>query len=347
MKLGQATIKDIARELNLSASTISRALKDYPGISDETKRRVKEIAEKMNYRPNAIALSLRKSRSFTIGVIIPEVVHFFFSTVISGVEEIANSRGYNVILAQTNEKLEREISSIETMLSNQIDGVLVSYSKETKSFEHFTKVLDQGFPIVFFDRAPAIPDAINVMVDDYQGAFDATSHLILQGYKNIVHLAGPKTLKISIDRENGYKDALKRYGIEVNPAYIITCPKGTMEEGRELVSELLASHPEKPDAFFSCNDIGAVGAMMACRDAGMKIPEDVGVVGFSDWQFCAMLEPQLSSVSQPGFLMGARATEILLDIIEKKLDPSTMEKTLVLETKLMERDSSKKLSQKN
>ena len=342
MKLGQATIKDIARELNLSASTISRALKDYPGISDETKRRVKEVAEKMNYRPNAIALSLRKSRSFTIGVIIPEVVHFFFSTVVSGIEEIANTRGYNVILAQSNEKLAREISSIETMLSNQIDGVLVSYSKETKSFEHFTRVLDQGFPIVFFDRAPAIPNSINVMVDDFQGAFDATSHLISQGYKNIVHLAGPTTLKISIDRENGYRAALEKNGISVNPSNIISCPLGTVEEGHEIVSEMLATLPEMPDAFFSCNDIGAVGAMMACRDAGLKMPLDVGIVGFSDWQFCSMLEPKLSSVSQPGFMMGSRATEILIDIIEKKLDPQTMEQNLILETKLMERNSSKR-----
>ncbi|WP_057936677.1 LacI family DNA-binding transcriptional regulator [Algoriphagus resistens] len=342
MKLGQATIKDIARELNLSVSTISRALKDYPGINRETKRKVKEVANKLNYRPNAIALSLRKSRSFTIGVIIPEVVHFFFSTVISGIEEIANSRGYNVILSQSNEKLDREISSLETMLTNQIDGVLVSYSKETKSFDHFTRVMDQGFPIVFFDRAPAIPDAVNVMVDDYQGSFDATAHLISQGYKNIVHLAGPKTLKISIDRENGYKDALEQNGFPVNPAHIISCPLGTLEESQELVSALLASLPRRPDAFFSCNDIGAVGAMMACRDAGLRIPLEVGIVGFSDWQFCAMLEPQLSSVSQPGFMMGTRATEILLDIIEKKLDPKIMEQSLVLETKLMERGSSKR-----
>tara|TARA_R110002020_G_scaffold412276_1_gene621903 strand:- start:1062 stop:2093 length:1032 start_codon:yes stop_codon:yes gene_type:complete len=342
MKLGQATIKDIARELNLSASTISRALKDYPGISEKTKRKVKEVAEKLNYRPNAIALSLRQSRSFTIGVIIPEVVHFFFSTVISGIEEIANSRGYNVILTQSNEKLDREISSIETMLSNQIDGVLVSYSKETKTFEHFTKLLDQGFPIVFFDRAPAIPGAINVMVDDYQGSFDATSHLISQGYKKIVHLAGPKTLKISIDREKGYMHALEQNGLEVNPDFIIPCPLGTLEESKGLVSELINSRNERPDAYFSCHDIGAVGAMMACRDAGLKIPLEVGIVGFSDWQFCSMIEPQLSSVSQPGFMMGAKATEVLIDIIEKKLDPKTMEQTHVLETKLMERESSRR-----
>ncbi|MFC5623130.1 LacI family DNA-binding transcriptional regulator [Algoriphagus winogradskyi] len=342
MKLGRATIKDIAKALNLSASTISRALKDYPGISDETKRKVKEVAEEMNYRPNAIALSLRKSRSFTIGVIIPEVVHFFFSSVVSGIEEVAHSRGYNVILVQSNEKLDREISSIETMLSNQIDGVLVSFSKETKTFNHFTKVLDQGFPIVFFDRAPEIPGAINVTVDDYQGAFDATTHLISQGYKNIIHLGGPKLLKISTERERGYKDALTHNGLDFKSEYVIPCPIGTVEESQQIVAELFSNMTVRPDAFFACNDVGAVGAMMACREIGLKIPVDVGVVGFSDWQFCSMLEPKLSSVAQPGALMGAKATEILIDIIEKKIDPESMENSLILKTKLMARDSSKR-----
>ncbi|WP_339870299.1 LacI family DNA-binding transcriptional regulator [uncultured Algoriphagus sp.] len=342
MKTGQATIKDIARELNLSASTISRALKDYPGISSETKRKVKEVAEKLNYRPNAIALSLRNSRSYTIGVIIPEVVHFFFSTVVSGIEEIAHSRGYNVILTQSNEKMEREVSSIETMLSNQIDGVLVSYSKDTTTFDHFTNVLEEGFPLVFFDRVPTIPNAISVLVDDYQGAFDATTHLIGQGFQHIVHLSGPENLKLSKDRENGYRDALKKNGMKVNPSHIISCPFGSVEESRKIVSEILTSLPERPDAFFCCNDSSAVGAMMACRDAKLKIPLEVGIVGFSDWQFCTMLEPQLSSVYQPGFLMGAKATEILIDIIEKKLDPKTMEHSLVLETNLIERASSKR-----
>ncbi|WP_291782661.1 LacI family DNA-binding transcriptional regulator, partial [Cecembia sp.] len=201
MKLGQATIKDIARELNVSSSTVSRALKDYPGISDETKRKVKEMAEKLNYRPNAVALSLRKSKSFTVGVIIPEVVHFFFSTVISGIEDFAYKNGYNVILCQTNEKLEREKSSLETLLSNQIDGLLVSYSKETTDFSHFSKLMEQDFPIVFFDRRPYLENTINVTVNDFNGAYNATKHLILQGYKKILHLAGPPNLAISVKRK--------------------------------------------------------------------------------------------------------------------------------------------------
>lgn len=343
MKLGQATIKDIAAELNVSASTVSRALKDYPGISDETKRKVRELAEKLNYRPNAIALSLRKSRSFTIGVIIPEVVHFFFSTVISGIEEVAFSRGYNVILTQTNEKLAREISSIETMLDNQIDGILVSFSKETTHFEHFSKLLNQGYPIVFFDRVPEIPNAVSVMVDDYKGAYNATEHLISQGYRTIVHLAGPKNLKISQERIRGYEDALVDNGMKINPDYIVECRIGTDHESQEITSKLLKSLSVKPDAFFASNDMAAVGAMLACKAAGLKIPEDVGIVGFSNWQFCTMIDPSLSSVSQPGSKMGAKATDILLDIIEKKLDSKTILGPFVLGTELLIRKSSVKL----
>lgn len=340
MKIGQATIKDIALELNVSASTVSRALKDYPGISDETKRKVREVAEKLNYRPNAIALSLRKSRSFTIGVIIPEVVHFFFSTVISGIEEVAFSRGYNVILTQTNEKLKREMSSVETMLSNQIDGFLVSFSKETTDFDHFSKLLNQGYPIVFFDRVPEIPHAISVMVDDFKGAFDATDHLISQGYRNIVHLSGPINLNISRERIRGYKDALIKNGMPVNPANIVECPIGTDTESQKITATILESFSTRPDAFFASNDMAAVGAMRACKVAGLKIPEDVGIVGFSNWQFCTMIDPSLSSVSQPGSKMGAKATDILLDLIEKKLDPASITGPVVLETELLIRKSS-------
>lgn len=340
MKLEQATIKDIARELKVSASTVSRALQDYPGISNETKRKVKEMADKLNYRPNAIALSLRHSRSFTIGVIIPEVVHFFFSTVISGIEEVAFSRGYKVILTQSNEKLIREKSSVDTMLSNQIDGILVSFSKETVAFDHFSNLLEKGFPIVFFDRVPEITDAITVTVDDYSGAYEATKHLLQQGYRNIFHLAGPTNLLISKERARGYHDALTDHGIKFDPAFMVECFKGTDDEAQKITTEILDKFPKRPDAFFAHNDMAAVGAMLACKAAGLRIPEDVGIVGFSNWQFCSMIDPSLSSVSQPGFSMGAKATEILLDWIEKKLQPGEITKSVVLETELLVRKSS-------
>lgn len=347
MKNGQATIKDIARELKISFSTVSRALKDYPGISEETKRKVKEMALKLNYRPNAIALSLRKNRSFNIAVIVPEVVHFFFSTVISGIEEVAKKRGYNVILTQTNENLGKEKSSIEAMLSNQIDGFLISYSKETTEFSHFENAINQGYPIIFFDRIPDIPNSINVMVDDFEGSYKAVSHLISQGYERIAHLSGPKNLKISKERERGYREALKNHGIPIREEFIIECPLGTNEEGKKLAKYMLNYLDPKPDAFFANNDMAAVGAMMACRESGYKIPEEIGIVGFSNWQFCSMLEPGLTSVSQPGIEMGTKATQLLLDIIEKKVDLETITPSITLNTELFIRKSSMKLEEKN
>ncbi len=340
MKLGQATIKDIARELNVSSSTVSRALKDYPGISDETKRKVKELATKLNYRPNAVALSLRKSKSFTIGVIIPEVVHFFFSTVISGIEEVAFANGYNVILCQTNERYEREISSIDTMMSNQIDGLLVSYSKETTDFSHFQRLLDLNFPIVFFDRLPKIDNAINVIVNDYQGAHQAVTHLIQQGFKKIAHLSGPATLAISQQRKDGYLDALKNAGLTPNDNWIVECAEGTEKESYGVAEHLFSNHSDRPDAIFAHHDIVAAGAMMAIKNMGLKIPEDVGVVGYSNWQFSSMIDPPLSTVSQPGFDIGETAGKILLDMINKKNEASHTSQNVVLDTELLIRKSS-------
>ena len=343
MKLGQATIKDIAKKLNVSTSTVSRALKDYPGISDETKRKVKELADRLNYRPNAVALSLRKSKSFTIGVIIPEVVHFFFSTVISGVEGVAYANGYNVILCQTNEKFSREKSSVETMLSNQIDGVLVSFSRETTNFDHFQKLIDLEFPIVFFDRIPDLENTINVTVNDYQGAYNAVKHLIDQGFKKIVHLSGPDNLAISKQRKGGYLDALKDSGIQANPDWILECPYGTEKESFLITTELFKNKDNRPDAIFAHHDIVAAGAMMALKALGLKIPEDVGVVGFSNWQFSSMIDPPLSTVSQPGFQIGETATKLLLDLINKKTSMESFSQNIVLDTELLVRKSSVKV----
>ncbi|WP_291786037.1 LacI family DNA-binding transcriptional regulator [Cecembia sp.] len=343
MKLGQATIKDIARELNVSSSTVSRALKDYPGISDETKRKVKEMAEKLNYRPNAVALSLRKSKSFTVGVIIPEVVHFFFSTVISGIEDFAYKNGYNVILCQTNEKLEREKSSLETLLSNQIDGLLVSYSKETTDFSHFSKLMEQDFPIVFFDRRPYLENTINVTVNDFNGAYNATKHLILQGYKKILHLAGPPNLAISVKRKEGYLSALQEAGIPVLEELIVTCPEGDEWESFELIKKLFQNPLTRADAIFAHHDIVASGAMMAVKSLGLRIPDDVGIVGFSNWQFSSMIDPPLSSVLQPGFQVGERAIEILLEIIDKKPEDRALSTNIELDTELIIRKSSQRI----
>ncbi|MCH7401889.1 LacI family DNA-binding transcriptional regulator [Belliella kenyensis] len=342
MKLGQATIKDIAKALNVSTSTVSRALKDYPGISNETKKKVKDLAEHLNYRPNAVALSLRKSKSNTIGVIIPEVVHFFFSTVISGIEEVAFANGYNVVLCQTNERFSRELSSIETMLDNQIDGLLISYSKETEDFNHFKKLLDLNFPIVFFDRVPEIPNTVNVIVNDFQGAYDATKHLIDQGYKYIAHLAGPKNLTISKKRMEGYLAALTDHNLSINNDWIFHCPEGTKEESLDIIKSLYLKGGILPDGIFASNDIAAAGAMVALKELGYQIPSDIGIVGFSNWQFCSMIDPPLSTIAQPGFKMGEIATTLLLSCISNKNNSDAKGETVVLDTELLIRQSSVK-----
>lgn len=340
MRIGQATIKDIAKELKVSSSTVSRALKDYPGISQETKNKVKELAKKLNYRPNAVALSLRKSKSFTIGVIIPEVVHFFFSTVISGIEEVAFANGYNVILCQTNENLEREKSSVEAIISNQIDGLLISFSKETTDFSHFKNLIDNKFPIVFFDRVPDLDNTVNVTVNDYSGAYDAVKHLLDQQYKKIMHLAGPKNLLISTKRKEGYMNALKEAGIAVDEKLIRECRIGTQQETYEICLEYFKDEENRPDAVFAANDIAAAGAMKAVQELGLRVPEDVGIVGFSDWQFSAMMNPPLSTVSQPGFEIGERSMQLLINMINLTQEETFVPKTDILETALIIRGSS-------
>ena len=270
MKYNQVTIKDIARELGISPSTVSRALKDHPDISPETKRLVNELAEKLNYQPNIVALSLRQSKTNTIGVIIPEIVHFFFSTVISGIEDVAYSAGYNVILAQSNESQSREITDIKALFNSRVDGMLMSVSRETSNFDHIESILAKGVPIVFFDRVYKTEQASKIIVDDFTGAKEATLHLIDQGCKRIAHLEGPPNLEISKQRLEGYKEALKEHNIPFDKELVAICPSGTIEEGRSATEKLL-SLKNKPDAIFATNDPAAMGAMQAIKEKGLKI----------------------------------------------------------------------------
>jgi LacI family transcriptional regulator len=267
-------------------------------------------------------------------VIIPEVVHFFFSTVISGVEEVAINNGYNVILCQTNENHEREKKIVETMISNRVDGVLVSYARETHTFEHFQKLKDMGLPVVFFDRIPDMDDTVNVIVDDAQGAYQAVKHLLDQGYEDILHLSGPKNLAISKLREEGCRKALQEAGKVLPEDRIIECPHGTIEESERICMKVFVHSP--PDAIFASNDVAAAGAMRAAKEMGIKVPDQLGVMGFSNWQFSSMVDPPLSTVSQPGFEIGEKAASLLLEMIENH---RYIPRTEVLETQLIVRKS--------
>ncbi len=330
------TIKDLARELDISPSTVSRALKDHPDISPETKRQVKELAERLHYKPNLIAQGLRKSKTNTLGVIVPELIHFFFSTVISGIENIAYARGYNVILCQSDENYDREVTDTRALWNSRVDGMLVSLSRQTTRYNHFQELLDEGLPIVFFDRVTDKLKTSQVIVDDYLGAYKAVELLINKGCKHIVHLAGPETLEISKNRLQGYADALKSNGFAVNNNYIHTCPQGTHDESKALTLKILAAHPEI-DGIFACNDMAALGSILALQEKNIAIPGQVKVIGFSDWQLSSLIKPRLTTVSQAGYEMGQEAASILIDEIEAKGEIVQVKK--VISTKLIERET--------
>lgn len=336
----QVTIKDIARELGISPSTVSRALKDHPDISLATKQAVTKLAEELNYQPNSIALSLRQSKSNTIGVIIPEIVHFFFSTIISGIEDVAYEAGYSVIVSQSNESYDREVMDSKALFNNRVDGMLVSVSRETANFDHLASIHKRGMPMVFFDRVCDLIDCSQVVVDDYDGAYQATTHLIQQGYQKIAHLGGPTNLAIHKQRLEGYKAALKENGMSVDESLIFTDHNSDDDQNAKEIASMLLDSPNPPDALFAINDITALGAMKAAKERNIKIPQDFGIVGFSNWQFTALTEPAITTVDQPGFAMGQEAARLLIKEIEAKNGEVIEPITKTLKTNLLIRESS-------
>ncbi|MEH0156781.1 LacI family DNA-binding transcriptional regulator [Limibacter armeniacum] len=339
MKKGQLTMQDIADKLGISKSTVSRALKDHPDISEKTKKAVMQLANELDFQPNSLALSLRHNRSNIIGVIVPEIVHHFFANVISGIQAVAYREGYNVMICLSNEDFDQEVKDAFALQTSRVDGILMSISKETTDFEHLKKIHRKGTPIVFFDRACDEMDVSKVISDDFGGAFSATQHLIEQGCKQVVHLAGPATLALSKSRKDGYLAALKENGIAPDDNLIVECPAGTMEDGEDKVNQLLASGL-KIDGIFANNDIAAIGAMKAAKKHGLRIPEDIAVVGFSDWQIASIVDPALSSVAQPGYEMGRIAAEKLLKEINADEDEVVPSMTSTIRSELVVRDSS-------
>lgn len=336
MKNGLVTIKDIARELKISASTVSRALKDHPDISTETKEAVNELAKRLNYQPNAIALSLKQRRSNTIGVIIPQIVHYFFSSVISGIEDVAYDAGFNVIICQSNERYDREVDNARTLLANRVDGILVSISKETNDYSHLHSVRENGVPMVFYDRTVPGFYADQVIIDDLDAAFRATQHLIEKGCKKIAHFAGPQNLLIGQQRKEGYIKALKKAGLEVRQELVIEADN--FEKARVAAIKLLDDKNDI-DGLFAVNDLTAIGAMQTLQKQGIKIPEDLAIVGFSDGRMSGITSPTLTSVDQHGYEMGTVATEMLLKRILSRENDYPFE-TKVLEANLIVRGSS-------
>lgn len=313
MRSNQVTIKDIARELGISPSTVSRALKDHPDISTETKKAVNDLAKKLNYQPNAIALSLKHSKTFTIGVIIPETVHYFFSTVISGIEDIAYEAGYNIMICQSNELYDREKSNANMLYSNRVDGLLVSLAKETQDFGHLKFFQEHNIPLVCFDRATNEINCAQVVIDDYKAAFNIVNYLIERGHNKLIHLAAPQHLEIGYNRRKGFEDALKKNGLPFSEKQIILADK--FEQASIVVEELIQSG-NIPDGIFAVNDLTALGAMKALKKHQIKIPEEVGLAGFGNGQNAMLTDPPLTTMDQNGYNMGKKAAEILLDQIK-------------------------------
>ena len=338
MKRSAVTLKDIARELGISSSTASRALNDHYEISEETKAAVREVAERLNYQPNSLALSLRSQRSNTIGIIVPELVHFFFSTVISGIEDVAHSNGFNVIIAQSNESLERELENIKTLSYNRVDGLLISISEETKDIKHIEALHELGLPVVFFDRMVEQSLGSSVTIDDFLGGYQAAKHLLDMGYRKIAHISGPLTLKIMKDRLEGYKHALEEANIPFDPDLIVKDKSGDANQAYEATIDLL--NGIQPDAIFASNDIAAYGALKAANRLGKNVPGELGIVGFSNWQFTEFTSPSITTIEQPGFEIGKAAAELLLKQI--KSDDEEELEFKKLPTRLIFRESTKR-----
>jgi DNA-binding LacI/PurR family transcriptional regulator len=337
MYKGQVTIKDIAKELGISPSTVSKALKGHPDISRETKKAVKELVERWHYKPDPIALSLKSGLTKTIGVIVPEIVHYFFSTVISGIEDLAYDSGYHVMFCQSNESYEREVKAVETLLSSRVDGILVSLCKVTEKFDHFRDIIKAGIPLVFFDRVCDEIETDRVIVDDETGAYEATRYLIETGCRNIVHLSGPQNLLIGKNRKGGFVKALEEYNFPWSEKNIVKCD--TAEEAALVVPELLKK-TNPPDGIFAVNDLTAAEAMRVVKQNGFKVPDDISIIGFTSGMISDLTDPPLTSVMQHGYLVGKEAVKLLINNIEKKSEGHFQ--TKVIKTELVVKGSTRK-----
>jgi LacI family transcriptional regulator len=337
MRSAQVTIKDIAKTLGISPSTVSKALKDHAEISKETKKAVKDLAKKMGYRPNALSLSLLNSRSNVIGVIIPELMHYFFSTVISGIQDVAYNAELNVMVCQSNELYHREVKNTKALLSSRVEGVIASVTKDSRDFNHFRDILDHNIPLVLFDRVVKDLEVDTVETDDYNGAFKATEHLISVGCERIAHLSTSSDISIGRKRREGYIDALKKHKLPIDEKLILNCDN---HDAAELVTKRLIYELKPPDGIFAVNDLTALGAINTIKDNGLKVPEDIAVCGFSNGIYSSLTDPKLTTVEQHGYKMGKRAAEILIDrMMRRDGFPIRNE---IIETDLIIRDSSKR-----
>ena len=336
----KSTIRDIARQLNVTASTVSRALNDHPAISRNTKTAVKLEANRLHYRHNKIASSLRLGKSRIIGVIIPSAEINFFGSVVHGIEKVASEMDYNVLIYQSNELCETEKKGIDTFLRFRVDGVIASISKDTTDISHYKEIKKRGVPLVLFDRVNDELAVPSVVIDDYTGAFRATEHLIEQGCRRIAHIAGQQHVSIFHQRLLGYKDALIRHGLEIDET-LIRYGDISIQSGYRCMAELL-SLQNSPDAVFAVEDFTALGAMEYLKAANKKIPDDVALIGFANEHFGEYITPSLSTVDQQTIRMGEEAARMFFRLSQQQNFYGSGNEQKILEPKLIFRNSSKR-----
>ncbi|MBT8258429.1 MAG: LacI family transcriptional regulator [Bacteroidia bacterium] len=335
------TLKKIAEILGISVATASKALKDYADISDETKQKVKSLAEELDYKPNSFAQSLRNRESKIIGLIAPQIVHHFFANIIKGVIDAAEEQGYLVITLQSGESYETEKKQLQLLLDKNVDGILISLSDKTINYDHVADIIKKGVPVVLYDKISKLLDCSKVIIDDRKAAYDATKFLIDTGCKRVAHIRGPLKPQTTIDRFLGYKSALKDNNIEYNESLVFETKDLTYDDGYGIAEGIFKSD-EDIDGIFAFTDLLATGAMVRLTELGMKVPDDISIIGFSNWFLTKITSPPLSTVDQPGYEMGVKAFKLLYrEIQEKKKDVNSPKEIIKIPTKVIPRNSTR------
>ena len=338
----ETTLKEIAETLGISITTVSKALKNYSDVSEKTRKAVIALAEELSYTPNSFAVNLRTKESKTIGLIIPEVVHHFFSNVINGIIAEAEKKGYLVIILQSNESLELEKKQVALLINKRVDGIIMSLSNESNNDFHIKEILRKEIPFVQFDKISKLIPSSKVIINDQKAAMEAVQHLIDKGCKKIAHIRGPENPQNAIDRFIGYKKALEKNGIPYDSKLVYSCKNVTFEEGIEFAKQIVDEHPDV-NGIFVITDLVAVGVLAYFNEKGIQVPNQIAVIGFSNWFMSQVITPKLSTVDQPSYEMGVAAFSLLLEeMICRKDGKVFIPRTIELETSIIERDSSLK-----
>ena len=333
------TLKEIAAKLGISITTVSKALKNYPDVSEKTRNAVLELAKSLHFTPNSFAVNLRTKESKTIGLIIPEVVHHFFSNIINGIIAEAEKNDYLVIIVQSNESLELEKKQVELLLNKRVDGILMSLSNESNNDDHIKEIVNRNTPFVMFDKINKLINCSKVIINDQKAALNATEHLIEMGCKKIAHIRGPVNPQNAVDRFLGYKKALEKNNIPFDPKLVYTCVGAGFDEGYNFAKQMMIEHPDI-DGIFAVTDMVAVGATTYLKEINIAIPQQIKVIGFSNWFMGQVITPKLSTIDQPGYEMGVASFTLLLEeMICVKNDKPFTPRTIELPTSVIKRES--------